>query len=213
MRVTIPACIVMLFVMLLQPLASSGGPLLPGMSVSLTPATTTVNFTSNQTVNVKLDGTVQVSQNMLSSMSVALTSAVDVGWKSSCDPATLSFRGSSSQTFTCTVTILTNTTNDTGIVTVTAKGNTHFLLVTNHATAQILAKGLNVTSNQTKTQTTGSSGGGSGSKAGGTGTLLMVALVVVVVVAAAAGGFFFLRRRKAHRLQQQMDMEAAAQPT
>lgn len=214
MRVTIPACIVMLFVVFLQPLASSSGPLLPGMSVTLTPPTTTANFTSNNSLIIKLNGTVVVSQNRLSSMSVALTSTTNVGWTSSCDPATLSYRGSSSQTFTCSVTIPTNTTNDTGTVKVTAKGQTHFLLVTNFASAQIDVKGLNNTSNQTKSKTTSSSGGGTNSNTGVISTTMLMAIVViVVVVVVAVVGFYLLRKRKAHRLEQQMDTEAAAQPT
>jgi len=193
------ALLLTLLLVLSMPVVPASAPVMPGMLVQLQPAVQNIDA-KNQSVSVFFNGTVNVSANPLTDMSVALTSAVDTGWGSAVLPSTMAFSGSGSQRFTANVTVPPNS-NGTANLTVTVKGNTRFLLLTAVVVGVVNVAGpANQSPNQTVPSSSGDEGGGTARIAGMDPLVLGASVVVVVIVIACAGGYLFLRRRKARRL-------------
>lgn len=189
---------IMLLLVLSIPVVPASAPVMPGMNVQLQPSVQNIEA-KNQSVNLFFNGTVNVSANSLTDMSVALTSAVDTGWGSAVLPSTMAFSGSGSQRFTANVTVPPNG-NGTANLTVTVKGNTRFLLLTAEVIGVINVAGpANQSPNHTVPSSSGTGGGGTAQFAGAD-PLVLGAMVVVVTVIACVGGYLLLRRRKARRL-------------
>jgi len=192
------ALLLTLLLVLSMPVVPASAPVMPGMLVQLQPAVQNIDA-KNQSVSVFFNGTVNVSANPLTDMSVALTSAVDTGWGSAVIPSTMAFSGSGSQRFTANVTVPPNG-NGTANLTVTVKGNTRFLLLTAEVIGVINVAGpANQSPNQTVPLSSGTGGGGT-ARFAGMDPLVLGAMVVVVTSIACVGGYLLLRRRKARRL-------------
>ena len=192
------ASVLTLLLVLCLPVVPASSPVVPAMIVQIQPGVQDIGA-KNQSVNVVFNGTVNVSANQLTEMSVALSSAVDTGWGSAVIPSTMQFSGSGSQKFTANVTVPPNG-NGTANLTVTVKGTTRLFILTAEVRGVINVAGPG---NQSTNQTVPThSGGGSGTAGiGGLDPLVVAAAVVVGIVFAGTGSYLFLRRRKARRLE------------
>lgn len=194
-------------ILLLMPLGSATQPIIPKVTVQLSPSVQNVTVSPTQKGTAQFSGNVTVEKPPVVRMVVSLVSTIDKGWPSSCDPTPMVITDTSPHSFGVTVVVPEGTPNSTGILTVTANATGMGLTITATATAMIVVKGpsaANQTS-QNKTATgQGSSAGtaqnstsGSSAKTGGI-DLTTVSIVAVVLVAAVAGGggYYVIRRRR-----------------
>lgn len=198
-------------IILLMPLGSATQPIVPKVTVQLSPPVQNVTVSPTQKGAAVFSGNVTVEKLPFVRMTVTLNSSVDKGWPSSVSPATLAITDSSPHSFGVTVVIPEGTTSSTGTLTVDAKAVGGGFAVTSTASAMIVVTGPSAANQTSKNQTSagqGSSAGtaqnstsGSSAKTGGI-DLTTVSIVAVVLVAGVAGGGYYAVRRRKRRMEE-----------
>jgi hypothetical protein len=187
------ALLLSLLLVIPMPACSATQPL--GLQLTLTLKPTQMNATSDPLVNQSLYviGTATVNKLPVERVDLDLTTYVDIGWSSSCDPYTLLFDSpgaNQSLNFLCYFVVPDNQPNATAILTVSGSARGGGLTTNSTVTAEISVRApqsYNQTS-QNGTQSTRAS-------PGGMNLLTPSVLAIILGVAGAGGGYYVIRRR------------------
>ena len=200
------ALLVALMLVLATPVCSATAPIVPALTVTITPTNKEVTSPPNLTVTVNFDGTVTVDKLPFVRVVVSLSPSVNAGWPATCDPNSIVVTDSQPHDFKCNVTIPENTQNGTSNLTIDAVCRGGGFTVTASATAVIIVHGTapinktGGTGGKDKTGTNQTNGGGTGTTQGGTSKIgsfdmTTVLILVVVIAVAAVSVVYWIRQR------------------
>jgi hypothetical protein len=213
------ALLVALLLVLSVPACSAIPPIVPTLTVTISPSTMQVTSPPNLTVTAYFNGTVTVDKLPFTRIAVSLTASVGTGWPCSCSPNGIIITDEQPHPFACCVTIPEATANSTANLTVNAVGNGQGFTVTATAQAIITVHGTASTNKTGGTGGTGKSGtnetipGGSQTsqsgpfKLGPLDATGLAALVAVLALAVVSGVYWIRRGKNARR---RIDMSAEA---
>ena len=204
---------VAVMLLLSVPACSATQPIVPVVTVTLSPSSVRVTSPPNETVMAGFNGTVTADKLPVVRLVVTLTATVDLGWTCALSPSTMVFTNEQPQSFSCNVNIPGGTQNLSATLTVEGKGvGGGFQSQPAMATAIIIVQGTastNKTGGTTGKGNTGTNqtnGGGTGQTQGGMSklgpidmTTAAILVTVVAVAAAGSGAYWVHKRTKASR--------------
>lgn len=176
--------------------AQPASPIVPVLTLSLTPPIQNISSSRDSSVNAQFEGTAIVDKMPIVRCVVTLTSSVDVGWVSQISPTTMVFTSTTPQSFTVVVTVPQGTPTGQGKLTVDGRAVAAGLQSIAQATAIIDVKGTAMLNLSARNQTTANATRAAGALAGGGSNILMVSMVSVVLVAVPAIAYVIYRRRR-----------------
>jgi len=199
--------------LILAPACSASEPIVPVVTIAMSPSSVEVTSPPNQTVMAFFNGTVTVDKLPGVRIVVTLSSSVDVGWACALNPSTLVFTNENPQSFICNVTVPGGTQSLSAKLTVECRGvggglqsqpaAATSIIIVQGTTGTNKTGGTGGTGKTGTNQTTGGGTGPSGTKTTNVGPFDMKTLGLLAgVIAVAAGGsgaYVVVKRRKTRR--------------
>ena len=193
MRAVVVICVLLILSSSFQPASAVTFGRPPALVLALSPASMSIISRSTDTISVNFSGTATVETGRLdrSTYKLGLQSTLDIGWASVVSPADLTFTGSGSQEFACTVEIPPAVDNITATLTVDGSLRGGGFVVTSSASSLLLVDNLtaNLTLARHITPTSGPDA------VAGTGLYIATAITVTVCIVILSGVIIIRWRR------------------